>query len=54
MGFHGGLGGLQNRAFLYRPKNLKVEGELVGAEAVHHTLVRWLAELRGEAPPPAA
>jgi hypothetical protein len=54
MGFHGGLGGLQNRAFLFHPGKLKVEGELVGAESVHHTLVRWLAELRGEGAPPAA
>jgi uncharacterized membrane protein YvlD (DUF360 family) len=47
MGFHGGLGGLQNRPFVFHPKSLAMTEELVGAEMVHNTFVRWLGELRG-------
>ncbi|WP_298460839.1 alkaline phosphatase family protein [uncultured Cellulomonas sp.] len=56
VGSHGGLGGPQNRAFLAHPTELAVDADLldrtvpgsetlVGAEAVHVQLVRWLADL---------
>jgi len=55
VGSHGGLGGAQNEAMLLRPATLRVaDGAredvggtpmLVGAEAVHRTLVGWLREL---------
>ncbi|WP_129844240.1 alkaline phosphatase family protein [Streptomyces sp. RFCAC02] len=69
LGCHGGLGGEQNRAFLLSPLALsppvpavpgEPSGELVGAEAVHRVLRRWLHEamihpaLPAEAPEPAA
>ncbi|MGP3990535.1 alkaline phosphatase family protein [Streptomyces sp. 3N207] len=48
IGSHGGLGGEQGHAFLLSPLELSppVEpgAELVGAEAVHRVLRRWLAE----------
>ncbi|MBQ0863911.1 phage holin family protein [Streptomyces smyrnaeus] len=48
VGSHGGLGGEQSYAFLLSPLELSppVEPgeELVGAEAVHRVLRRWLAE----------
>ncbi|MNW66880.1 hypothetical protein D3C74_453930 [compost metagenome] len=55
MGSHGGLGGAQNEAILLHPASLRVSDGaredvggtrmLVGAEAVHRELVRWLEEL---------
>ncbi|KRD40454.1 hypothetical protein ASE27_06080 [Oerskovia sp. Root918] len=55
VGSHGGLGGAQNEAILLHPASLRVfDGAredvggtrmLVGAEAVHRELVRWLEEL---------
>ncbi|MER7830467.1 phage holin family protein [Streptomyces sp. NPDC095602] len=51
IGSHGGLGGDQSEAFLLWPRELSPptrEGEaLVGAEAVHRVLRRWLEEGRG-------
>ncbi|MDT0317142.1 phage holin family protein [Streptomyces millisiae] len=45
LGSHGGLGGEQSRAFLMSPLALSPpDDELVGAEAVHRVLRRWLAE----------
>lgn len=48
VGSHGGLGGEQSHAFLLSPLELSppVEpgAELVGAQAVHRVLRRWLAE----------
>ncbi|NJQ02870.1 phage holin family protein [Streptomyces zingiberis] len=48
IGSHGGLGGAQEQAFLLWPSELSPpvpDGEdLVGAEAVHRVLRRWLAE----------
>ncbi|WP_425576074.1 phage holin family protein [Streptomyces axinellae] len=55
VGSHGGLGGEQSDAFLLSPLELSppvVPGaELVGAQAVHRVLRRWLAE---SAEPPHA
>ncbi|MGW2269118.1 alkaline phosphatase family protein [Streptomyces yangpuensis] len=48
IGSHGGLGGEQGRPFLMWPTELSDPGEeLVGAEAVHSVLRRWLAEADG-------
>ncbi|MFD9908932.1 phage holin family protein [Streptomyces sp. NPDC059063] len=48
IGSHGGLGGAQSRPFLLSPLALPPPvdegGELVGAEAVHQVLRRWLGE----------
>ncbi|MBO8193762.1 phage holin family protein [Streptomyces oryzae] len=48
IGSHGGLGGEQSEAFLLSPLELSPPvgpgEELVGAEAVHRVLRRWLAE----------
>ncbi|AOT62063.1 phage holin family protein [Streptomyces rubrolavendulae] len=50
IGSHGGLGGGQSEAFLMWPRELSSPvgeaGGLVGAEAVHRVLRRWLAEAR--------
>ncbi|TNM31570.1 hypothetical protein FH715_08380 [Streptomyces sedi] len=57
LGCHGGLGGEQSLAFLLAPPALSpptAEGELVGAEAVHRVLRRWLAESAAADPDPAA
>jgi uncharacterized membrane protein YvlD (DUF360 family) len=48
IGFHGGLGGTQTQPFLLHPAELKVEGELVGAEEVYKTCKRWLNQLHKE------
>lgn len=48
IGSHGGLGGEQGHAFLMWPAELSdPDGELVGAEAVHGVLRRWLREADG-------
>lgn len=51
IGSHGGLGGAQSRPFLLWPRALTppvADGaELVGAEAVHQVLRRWLREDQG-------
>lgn len=49
MGFHGGLGGMQNRAFVFHPASLTMTEELVGAAMVHDTFVRWQEQLRAGA-----
>lgn len=55
IGSHGGLGGEQSRPFLLSPLALSPpvspaagERELVGAEAVHRVLRRWLREAAGQ------
>ncbi|GHC55030.1 alkaline phosphatase family protein [Streptomyces cinnamoneus] len=57
IGSHGGLGGEQSRPFLLWPTELSApvgeDGELVGAEAVHRVLRRWLCEARGRPQIPA-
>ncbi|HMD55849.1 MAG TPA: phage holin family protein [Solirubrobacteraceae bacterium] len=46
VGSHGGLGGSQSYPFLLHPVELALPAqELVGAEAVHRELRRWLVEL---------
>ncbi|MGW5847333.1 phage holin family protein [Streptomyces sp. NPDC055254] len=48
IGSHGGLGGEQGHAFLMWPVELsEPAADLVGAEAVHGVLRRWLREARG-------
>jgi uncharacterized membrane protein YvlD (DUF360 family) len=46
VGSHGGLGGPQSYPFIVLPHSWTVpDEEIVGAEAVHHWMRRWLAEL---------
>ncbi len=55
VGCHGGLGGGQTDAFLAYPAAWKIEpGPLIGADTVHHQLVRWLdgLGLRASLTPP--
>ncbi|MFE9560766.1 alkaline phosphatase family protein [Streptomyces sp. NPDC006487] len=60
IGSHGGLGGDQGHPFLMWPVELsepvfRPDGELVGAEAVHEVLRRWLTEADGpQVPVPPA
>ncbi|MFD9303796.1 phage holin family protein [Streptomyces sp. NPDC060048] len=60
IGSHGGLGGEQAHPFLMWPAELSdpapgPDGELVGAEAVHEVLRRWLREADGpQVPVPPA
>lgn len=43
VGSHGGLGGLQARAFVFHPVELPFPEEpVIGAEAVHEVLVSWV------------
>jgi hypothetical protein len=45
VGCHGGLGGWQTEAVLVHPAEWRVaDPPLVGADAVHHQLVRWLEQ----------
>ncbi|WP_405422196.1 phage holin family protein [Streptomyces erythrochromogenes] len=54
IGSHGGLGGEQGHPFLMWPAELSAPGEeLVGAEAVHGVLRRWLREADGPQVPVA-
>ena len=49
VGSHGGMGGTQSFPFLLHPVELKLPAEeIVGAEAVHRHLRRWLVELGHE------
>jgi uncharacterized membrane protein YvlD (DUF360 family) len=49
VGSHGGLGGEQSRPFLLHPVELELPpSELIGAEAVHRELRRWLVQLGHE------
>jgi uncharacterized membrane protein YvlD (DUF360 family) len=44
--FHGGIGGPQTRAFILHPEDLPLpDEELIGAAAVHQTLVGWRRQL---------
>ena len=46
VGSHGGMGGAQSYPFILHPAELALPEEmLIGAEAVHEELRRWLAEL---------
>jgi uncharacterized membrane protein YvlD (DUF360 family) len=46
VGSHGGMGGTQSFPFLLHPTELELPpAEIVGAEAVHRHLRRWLTEL---------
>jgi uncharacterized membrane protein YvlD (DUF360 family) len=48
--FHGGIGGPQTRPFILHPSELRVpEGDLIGAAAVHETLLGWRSSLNGAA-----
>ena len=52
--FHGGIGGLQTRAFILHPTHLEVPpGPILGAASVHGILAGWRQALQGEAPTPA-
>jgi hypothetical protein len=46
VGSHGGMGGAQSHPFVLHPTDLELPAEeIVGAEAVHAQLRRWLVEL---------
>ena len=46
VGCHGGLGGWQTEAVLVHPADWLVDAPpLIGADAVHHQMVRWLEQL---------
>jgi hypothetical protein len=46
VGSHGGMGGSQSFPFLLHPVELELPSEqLIGAEAVHRELRRWLVQL---------
>ena len=46
VGCHGGLGGWQTEAVLVHPADWPVDAPpLIGADAVHHQLVRWLEQI---------
>jgi hypothetical protein len=57
VGSHGGLGGDQSHPFAFAPASFPVpDGEIVGAEAMHHVMKSWLAHVGqrvAEAPPAA-
>ncbi|MEO8329984.1 MAG: alkaline phosphatase family protein, partial [Candidatus Nanopelagicales bacterium] len=42
VGCHGGLGGWQDQGLLIHPADWKVEKPIVGADQLHHQLVKWL------------
>ena len=49
VGSHGGMGGSQSFPFLLHPAELELPSEeLVGAEAIHRQLRRWLVQLGHE------
>ncbi len=48
--FHGGIGGVQTRAFILHPPGLEVPDEpIMGAEAVHALLLGWRRTLAADA-----
>ena len=50
--FHGGIGGPQTRPFILHPAELQLpDGEIIGASAVHETLLGWRRSLNGAASP---
>ena len=53
VGCHGGVGGWQKHPILVHPADWEVDDDLVGAEAVHDQMVRWLEALghRRDLPP---
>jgi uncharacterized membrane protein YvlD (DUF360 family) len=53
VGCHGGVGGWQKHPILVHPAEWEVDDDLVGAEAVHDQMVRWLEALghRRDLPP---
>ncbi|MGH3073292.1 MAG: phage holin family protein [Gaiellales bacterium] len=52
--FHGGLGGIQTRAFILYPVALPApEGPIIGAAAVHGLLSGWRSHLQAPASPEA-
>ncbi|MEU8002531.1 phage holin family protein [Catellatospora sp. NPDC049111] len=51
VGCHGGLGGWQTRPVLIHPAGWTAPDALVGADAVHRQLVRWLENLGLRTPP---
>lgn len=44
VGCHGGLGGWQDKPVLVHPAGWTDPGALIGADAVHHQLVRWMEQ----------
>jgi putative membrane protein len=49
MGYHGGIGGEQQRPFVFYPTHWsQPEGDLIGCAALHDQLAAWLAALRGD------
>ncbi len=53
--FHGGIGGLQTRAFILHPTHLEVPpGPILGAASVHGILAGWRQALHAEAQARAA
>jgi hypothetical protein len=50
--FHGGIGGPQTRPFILHPTELQLpDAELIGAAAVHETLLGWRRDLNERASP---
>jgi hypothetical protein len=50
VGSHGGMGGEQSHPFALAPADWAVPGEpIVGAEAMHRVMRRWLADLGHDA-----
>jgi hypothetical protein len=50
--FHGGIGGPQTQAFILHRADLPLpDEELIGAAAVHETLVGWRRQLNGTRAP---
>jgi hypothetical protein len=48
MGYHGGIGGEQQRPFVFYPSHWRhPDGDIVGCAALHDQMVTWLADLRG-------
>lgn len=45
VGSHGGMGGPQARGFMLHPRDFDVDGEPVGAEALHKVFRGWLSAL---------
>ena len=48
IGFHGGMGGYQTQPFLLHPRELPVEGEIVGAGEVYQLCKGWLNQLHNQ------
>jgi putative membrane protein len=49
IGFHGGLGGTQTQPFVMYPSSLEgPTGPIIGAEALHHVMKKWVPIDEGE------